>query len=379
MITFREVSPNNFILLKDSLLTFYKHDSYLTKLGKTRGVEFKRKEEQRGTNEKFWLINDEFNNKLIFKGTARKGSKAKENGYIYGELITDLLCNKIGLDNTSYYPCIVIFEDGTSVRGTISPSYRKGKLNNEYSAQNITTRYVKSQYDNNYGEVPYIEFNTVDEYIKQLKYLYKNRLSEAKFKEFEQYLLQIALFDYVTCQTDRHWGNIGWINNAEVGIQTMKPIPIYDNESCFLMNKPFDQIETLADRISRSRDWRNGIIVPMVNGIDRVPRLGISSATTICNDGIRLLKKPNIPGQKTHLEVFREELAEKIINNKELEKLYRKIKNINLEQLLTDCDYFPESVITVASKIWQVRIEQLEKVLQNKKESSFESDNERSV
>lgn len=372
MITFREIAPNKFVLLRESLSTFYMHNKTINKLEKCRSLEFNIKEEKRGTNEKFWLVNEEFNNEFMFKSNHRTASRIKENGFIYGELITDLICNRIGMDNTNYYPCHVIFEDGTFVQGSISPNYRKGKYNNEYSGESVTMKYIKSQYDNNNGIIPHIEYNTVYEYMKELKSLYGSRLGEQKIQTFKQYLLQMALLDYATCQTDRHWGNIGWMRDSQVGMQTMTYIPLYDNESCFLLNKSLEWIDALAEKLEKTKNGKKTVIGPMVNGADRTPRLGVKTATTICKDGVKILKKPLIPGQRTNIEVFQEEIADEILNNKKLEKFYKKIKGLNLKKELQECEYFPESVISVVSSIWEVRIEQLEQILQRKREEGNE-------
>lgn len=372
MITFCEVEPNKFVLLRESISTFYMHNKYLSKLEKCRNLEFQVKHEKRGTNEKFWLINKEFNNELMFKSNHRHASDIKENGFTYGELVTDFICNRVGLDNTNYYPCNIIRLDGTCLQGTVSPNYRKGKYNYEYSGENITVRYIKTQYDNNNGMVPHIEYNTVYEYIKQLRSLYGNRIGSNKLEEFKEYLLEMALLDYATCQTDRHWGNIGWMSVLEMGVSTMRYIPLYDNESCFLFNKSLEYLDDLAEKIEKSKNGKKTVVEPIVNGADRTPRLGIKTATTICKDGIKILKKPTIPGQKTNIEVFQEEIAQEILTNKKLEKFYRKLKNLNLRKELEDCDYFPESIITIASNIWEVRLEQLEKMLQNNMEQNDE-------
>ena len=371
MIIFREITDGKFLLDKDSFRTISRYDSTLEKMFLSKHNIYETWDDIRGANCKFWIKNESVPHGLLFKYPhLRQNGEIMANNY--GELLVDLICDKIGMDHTSYYPCKFILQEGTELEGTLCPSYRSSEYNTEYSAHNITTRYIQSQYDNNFGFVAPMEHNTVYEYLKQIKTLYPKWVQKSGISQMKDYMLKMALLDFLTMQVDRHWGNFGYLTNSKKGMSSVKVIPLFDNGCSFNGDKPISKMTTLNRSIVTNKHWEKRVILPMVSGKENSPLLGIKTSLVELKGERTLVNRKYSENEASNVEIFANEIVDEISENKSLAKFYESLTKLDVEKLFIESGYFPDEVVTVASKIWQGRMQILQQTMEQKRGKAYE-------
>lgn len=366
MIIFKQTAPDTFELDKQSLSTLSRLGPTLRKMNISKNTIYTTNEDFRGANGKFWVSNKDVPEGLLFKYPQQKNSEELLANN-YGELLVDLICESLAMEHTNYYPCKVVLLNGQTLEGTLSPSYRSPQYDTEYSAQNITTRYMQSQYDNNYGYVAPMEHNTVYEYLKQIKLLYPKWVQNVGIKQLKDNLLRLALLDFATLQIDRHWGNFGFLNNSSKGMRSIKMIPTFDNGCSFNTDKPLVRVEALNRSLHNTKNWDKRIIIPMVTGKENAPLLGIKTSLVQVKDNTVLVNRKYKAPEKSNVDIFLDEITDEIMQNPDLERFYKKMLTLNAEEIFTKSGYFPDYVTNIASKLWNARVNLLQKSLEDKR------------
>lgn len=371
MIIFNEIDEDKFMIQKESLKPFVKSNPVFRKMYFNPNNTYNLHDDHRGANCKFWIKSSAIPNGLMFKYP-----ELRSNGEImassYGELLVSLLCDHLEVDHIPYYPCRFQLKNGSTLVGTICPSYKTNEYDTEYSASNITTRYIQSQYDNNFGKVSEIKYNTVYEYLKEIKDLYPKVVQVSGLNQLKTSLLKLALLDFSTMQVDRHWGNFGFLNNSKKGMRTIKVIPMFDNGCSFNGDKPISKMETLSHAIDHNKKWEKHVIDPMVSGKENAPLLGIKTPLVTLKDERALIKRKYYESEPSNVEIFADEITDEILNDKTMARFYQSMQNLDVEKIFTKSGYFPPEVINVASKIWQGRMNILENCLEQKRSNSYE-------
>lgn len=375
MIVFREVDDNVFELDKDTLNMIYTPNNVIDRMKKSGETRFESSDNHKGANCKFWISNKDIKEGLLFKYSKyRNKDEEQQRATFYGELIVDMICFYNNIPHTGYYPCCIIMKNGEVLKGSLSTNYKQGKYDMEYSGENINTRYRQSQYDNNNGKIDHIEYNTVYEYIKQLEYLYPHRLDKDKIEEMKDYLLKIAVLDFLTLQKDRHWGNLGFMANQIKGIKSLTYIPVFDSECCFCLDEPLSTIEAYSQIVRNNKNPYSRLIRPMANSKSNVPLLGIKR-TLVDNDiSNRLVyRKFKKDEEQSNYEIFLEDLVEELNKNPKLMAFYKNLKEFDLKGKMLQVGYFPDAVIDIAPELYKERINMIEKALE--KQRSEENEN----
>ena len=242
------------------------------------------------------------------------------------------------------------------------------------NGRTLHTNYTDTYADNNYGEVPDLPINTVYTYIKELKGRFESRrmtMSEQTEERLTEELLTLALFDFCTCQIDRHWGNVGWIhNNLFEDLRfTIRLIPIYDNECGFLLDE--QTAEKLAELIGDIRNPKKvQKAIDMVNKKKYFsPYLGIKTPLVKIKDEQRgfLTPLPNGDSGLSNAEVAAKELAEEILQRPRLMAIYNKICELDIQKLLEEADYIPkeyEAIKEVYAFVWNTRVKLLKNAME---------------
>lgn len=372
MITFNEIDTGDFMVQKESLKPFVKLNPVFRKMYFNPNSTYNLHDDQRGANCKFWIKSSAIPNGLLFKyPELRSNGEIMANSY--GELLVSLICDRLDISHTPYYPCRFQLKNGTTLVGTICPSYRTKEYDTEYSASNITTRYIQSQYDNNYGKISPIKYNTVYEYLKEIKDLYPKVVQVSGINQLKTSLLKLALLDFATMQVDRHWGNFGFLNNSQKGMRTIMVTPIFDNGCSFNGDKPISKMSTLSHAIDHNRKWEKHVIDPMIKGKENAPLLGIKTPLVTLKDEHALIKRKYYDGEPSNVEIFADEITNEILENKNIARFYQSMCKLDVEEIFEKSAYFPPEVINVASKIWQGRMKILENCLEQKRSNGYEN------
>ncbi len=150
----------------------------------------------------------------IFKSfDAQKMTKPAR---IVNELLCMELCKQIGLDCATCEPATI---KGTN--GIISYNVAKGNEQLKSAAEIKYSAYAKDRK------------NSLYDYYHILKVL-KASGYDIKMGKSLTHLYKLAIFDFLTMQTDRHAGNIFFLLNKDM--YELKTAPIFDNEFSFLAN-----------------------------------------------------------------------------------------------------------------------------------------------
>jgi len=378
MIIFRELPTGEFELDRESLNTIITPNGIIEKIAQSNEHIFTSVDNKKGANAKFWINNANISDKdlLLFKTSINDPAKGKRASY-YGELVVDLICHFTGFPHTSYYPCKVIKVDGTELEGTLSPNYKDKDCDLEFSVDNIKSRFEKYMYDNNNGMVPPIPLNTVYGYIAQIDIMYGQFMQPGKLEEIKNYLLMLALLDFVTMQIDRHGGNICMQFDSKKGIgSSIQYIPAFDSE-CIC---GFD--DDLIKVLQRARDYKartaTGSTAPFEKTAaskKQAPLLGIrTSIVELTSNGMMVSRKYK-DGESSNIEIITKELVDELLINPELMDFYKKLKNLKLQELMESLGgYFPEEIIYLATNLFEYRIKMLEQELKKRGYKNEEDD-----
>jgi len=334
-------------------------------------------EEGRGTNVKFWITDANYMfetyNSFLFKSASRRSQKQANTLKNFGEVMAYQIARRADLNPVSYLLTCVIDENGDKLYGTACLTYRKNIDDIEISGLDLTKRYKRHLEQD--GKQDTINSNTVYEYAKELKVLYGDSLNDDRIDSIKQYMLKEALFDYLVCQKDRHWTNIGFISTQKEGVAGLFSIPLYDNENCFLLNKPLSWINDFAEQSRKNGYNKGNPFTPLIDSLDRVPRLGIKT-TTVTEVEDKLVANRQLVNGMSRTQVFVEELADEIHENEKFADFYRKISSLNVpailneDQTLFEDTEFDEKTIDdvkcIASGVWDARLGQLQKTYEQK-------------
>ncbi len=343
-------------------------------LGNTYNI----KRDRRGANQKLWIEHENGNlaDAYLIKFSTRKEGQLSEFN-LYTEVVCSQICEVLGLPHVKYDLCEFTNAEGETKQGVISQNYKKKQSHIEMNGKTLNTDYLGWYSDNNYGEVPDLPVNTVYTYITQLKGRFESRkmtMSEQTENMLTEELLILALFDFCTCQIDRHWGNVGWIHNNifqdekfSIGL-----IPIYDNECGFLLDE--QTLEKLAELLTDIRNPKKvQRAIDMVNKKKYYsPYLGIKTALVkVKDENVGFLTPlPNREDGLSNAQIAANELAVEILKRPNLKAVYDKICAFDIDNLLENTDFIPkeyEAIKEVYSFVWKTRVKLLQKAFEKTK------------
>ena len=334
------------------------------------GNRYKIRRDYRGVNQKIWIEREggEYSDSYLIKFSTRKPGQISELN-LYTEVVCSAICNALGLPHVNYQLCEFTGIDGKTEVGVISQNYKKKQSYVEINGNSLHDTYCSWYYDNHYGEKPNLQVNTVYSYIEELKGRFESRkmtMSPETEQRLTEELLVLALFDFCTCQIDRHWGNVGWIHNdifddAKFFIGLL---PIYDNEcGCLLDEQTSEKLNELLSNIRDPKKVQKAI--DMVNKKKYYsPYLGVKTALVKIKDEQKgfLTPLPNGPSGKSNAEILALELAAEIMARPNLKKVYDKICALDIEKLLDTMDFIPEEykeIKEVYAFVWNTRLKLL--------------------
>ena len=342
------------------------------------GEKYNIKIDRRGANQKLWIEGEsgELSDSYLIKFSTRKEGELSDFN-LYTEVVCSDICEELGLAHVTYNLCQFVSRDGVVKNGVICKNYKTKNRHIEINGKTLHTNYITTYEDNHYGEEPNLPVNTVYTYIEELKGRFESRrmtMSEQTENRLTEELLTLALFDFCTCQIDRHWGNVGWIHNNifEDDRLTIRLLPIYDNECCFLLDEQTK--EKLAELISDIRNPRK-----VQKAIDIVnkkkyfsPYLGIRTPLVKIKDDQRgfLSPLPNGPSGMSNAEVAAAELAEEILKRPNMQAIYDNICKLDMQKLLQKADYISveyDDIKDVYEFVWNTRVKLLKDAMEKLK------------
>lgn len=352
------------------------------------GCRYIVREHHKGVNKKLWLTkeNGTFAEQYMVKFSSRKPGVVSDLN-LYNEIVCSRLCDAIELDHVDYQLCEVLAQDGSITKGVVCQNYKEKPQHNEVNGKTIHDFYCNWFYDNNFGDIPHVEINTVYAFIEQLKLRFESRrmtMSEETENKLLFQLFALGLFDFNTCQIDRHWGNVGWINNNIYDDNSFKInlIPIYDNECSFLMDEITEEnLNKLIANINSEK--RVHIAIDAVNKKrTQSPCLGIKTSLVRIKEGTsgHLVPLSNNEQNLSNAQIAARELAHEILTRPQLRELYEKMAALDIDEFVKNLDFIPEEqakIKDVYAFVWKTRLQLLKDSMEHiKKHGEGEHQNE---
>ena len=175
--------------------------------------------ESRGCREKIWIHDCDENRQATNYRNSNLLIKFNRNDVScedYGEVLYYAFLKSCGARCTKYELAeLCEYVDGQEIKhsGVICPTYMHRKNEFEFSGFELQRYQTLSKSKDNALTEP----NTMCDYIKCIKDLMMDP-KEEMLNQIKKDLIIMAFFDYITCQTDRHWGNVSFVFRAqEVG------------------------------------------------------------------------------------------------------------------------------------------------------------------
>ena len=327
-----------------------------------------------------------------------KEGKGHGNKEHVGEVLVAKICESICDETTnfSYVPYDMVsitYPDGRKAMGNscpvsllISKQLDGGRIHEEHSNPDFGHRKNDNPNEQDY-------YHTIDGYSLMLNEIYNSgndpRIKAQIDKAMTQ-MKKMSIMDYLTCQSDRHFGNYGFSIDEETN--DLQFSPMYDMGNCFglgerggqrpfgidrtifeilnpvvsklpncnqIFGKLFDK-NGILDKVGLHE--RGGILAP-----DAIPLLGIKSPLMIPErfgrhprfpkydknmnpprnavlENNELIVDSNDPeprimtssDKKLMMETYENEIAEMIVEDPELANFYRKARSINMSQILEE-------------------------------------------
>ena len=166
------------------------------------GCKYIVREHHKGINKKLWLTkeNGTFAEQYMVKFASRKPGIVSDLN-LYNEVMCSRICDALELRHVDYELCEVIALDGTITKGVVCQNYKEKPQHNEVNGRTIHEFFCNWHYDNNFGDIPNVEINTICAFLEQLKLRFESRrmtMSEETENKLLDQMLTLALFDSET-------------------------------------------------------------------------------------------------------------------------------------------------------------------------------------
>ena len=334
------------------------------------GTRFLIRDDSRGMDKKMWINKEDggfLDSYLIKFATRTKRAIGQFN--LYNEVLCSRLCSELGLNHVDYNLCEVEMSDGSVKNGVICQTYKKTPNKREVNGKTLYIDYCQAWYDNNFGQIPKIELNTTHAYLDQLKTRFVSRkmiMSPETESRLDLELFVLAVFDYATCQIDRHWGNVGWLHNNifEDSDFKIELLPIYDNECAFLLDDMTEEVYgKIVGQINDKK--RKNVVVDMINRKkNHSPCLGIQTSLVRIKEGTQdfLLPLPNDAEGLSNAMILAREIAEESLVDPKKGLFCERLMSFDMHAFLEKCDFISkehEDVKQIYEFVWNTRMKLL--------------------
>lgn len=325
----------------------------------------------KGVNPKFWIRNVHGHDFIY------KANRGEYDGI--GEVLYFKLCKAVGYEHRCIVakPATLANEDGSEVKGVLVPSYIKEEYKDKtvrvMSGRTLLNEYAQHVYDNSNGKKIQAT-HTLKTYLEMLEYIrHSNMLGENVdvYSNIERRLKFLALMDYVTCQSDRHWENIDFLLITDQdGNKKLKLAPFFDNGHVYNLHMKGDTPK-MGVTYRNSKDKGTALKFFTKKYFQVVPMFGIQTPTYETKVferegggkevGIRLSKDTK------NYDIFVEELAALLASDEELMVCYNKLKSLDFGQVLQDSfvqEDIPDGLVDAVRVISSQRMLALDQALE---------------
>lgn len=341
-----------------------------------------------GVREKFWIVRRGGNvivespqvTDMLFK--YNRSSVSCEN---LGEVLACNIFQVVGLPTVDYFLAKTTKLDGTEVDGVLCGSFKASNREIETSVFTVQTVYTDMEFDKETGEVINKEINTVNSIMNDLSATFPGENNGSFFFPYiKNSLIEQALMDFITAQTDRHWLNTTFLENYKDVHHVIRKSRCYDNGCIAFLKRKQEAVRTIVGEIKG--DYLNSPRMKLM--MDKYcPMFGIKTSTVKIdtraykkyNSIERLTLKDNIKNVKNK---FIDELTDEIIYNPEISMFYKNMLyslkynestgDIDLSPVVNELklrgDTLPYEILEMTKGVMIYQINELEKTLDKKME-----------
>ncbi|MGD9901256.1 MAG: hypothetical protein AB7S44_01820 [Spirochaetales bacterium] len=278
-------------------------------------------ENGRGKRSKFWLSKqngDKLENLYLFKQNLISVSRED-----IGELFYYLLSKQVKAPAVECHLAKYQRKDGSIECGILSKNYKTKDSIVEISGKSILLQYADKYFDNNNGKKVQLS-NCVNSYMDAIKYLYAD--SKIDYKDLRDSLVQQVILDYLYHQNDRHWGNITFLMDEEIGPSSIRVADSYDNGNMFLLNKDIFKINQYLTQINGGDKLFTDAFFAETK--KNVPLFAISIPTVNKMYGNESESKSYDCLEPCQKEIpFAIDIAKELLKNPEMKMFYENVKN----------------------------------------------------
>ncbi len=310
-------------------------DAHVMYKGKSYNADI----DHRGCRSKFWFDDD----KYMFKGRYKHNVWEPQV-----EVLIYNILKEVDVDCAKYK--MASLEDGNKQQsGVVTQNYKTGRPNDieEISGKSLLMYSRNFTYDNSKGNEITFE-HTVDDYVAMAEMFFP----ETDLHALRQGLLKIVLVDYLVLQTDRHFQNISFFKQDN----QLELVPMYDNSNAFCLLHG-DKCNIFLDNYMKAN--RNAKKNTMIDRSKVVPMLGIKTVTSkLLTTNLRTGDLYNSLHARNEelLQTFEKELADELLKDRELRRLFEALGNINLRELIERVNIEEHTEIDERATQWIVSI-----------------------
>ena len=329
--------------------------------------------EVRGKKAKFWIKHNNKNAYLL--KYEMRNNDSLDNA---GQFIMEGILDKLGIPHAEYYivDYIQYEKDGKKSYDAIMTKNYKKENEVEISGYIFNNKVNDREYDNNMGQSTE-HHHTVEGYMDCFRKLYgRNNIN---FKELERDMLKYCLIQYVYAMSDLHYYNLSFLYDESIGHKSMRVTPFYDCGNICCLNLSTKRGKNIYEQFKNTRN-----IQKYVEGLlyYKMPMFGVKTDISIiykekeeseyicrslCETGTGNQEKEKIA--KEVLDVFRKELANEILKDKELMDFYNNIKTkVDVEKICQKYNdiregTIPEECVFITKKISEHNLSILDEYL----------------
>ena len=340
------------------------------------GRVFITKDEFRGARPKFWIVGEKSKGGYFSYPTQNLLLKFSRNDLSlenYGEVLYWALSTTCNARCVEYQLATLEDEKGDIHHGVACPSYKNNDKQYDINGYDL----MHFAYDLNATNPDTLEINTVQSYLKAIPVCTAIKPDSPLMPYLKNDLLKMAIMDYLTCQTDRHWGNISFLfqvySNNITSFEAIKTASAYDNGCCFSLKRKAAAIQTFFNQLNRpALDGDLDTYAEKAEEISKKlqPMFGIKTSLIKIADKASPQDNPDFPKKVTHKQLpdwettFLDELSEEIAKDPNLAQWALNMrKNFRFDHarklIEKQFDEIPEYVYGLSEHLFTYRSEKL--------------------
>jgi len=337
------------------------------------------KEEHRGKKPKIWLVmndSDLTSTPINLRHILCKLGRTNLSCDNWGEIFACNIAKQMGVNAVDYY-LVDYEENGEMHNGVMCGSYFVNDDQYEMSVHDLQSIYTNLHIDPETLETDK-PINTVYSILKDLEEIidFPEPRKSKVLKSLKRQLLEQCLFDYLLCQSDRHWLNTTFLIFEKDGEVYITKAACYDNGNIAFLQRKLVSLQGISKEIGK-----DPIHSPLLQQkMDKyVPMMGVKTSTVKLEPTSDGQIGSKMRGDISKKDEFIDEITEEILHDPDLAALFTKFKyDFSMGKVLKDIerggDNPPPELVKLVNDVIMYQINSLDTVLNAKLEKIHEEE-----